>query len=161
MNTYFFYDYLFIFQRKEVQNLWALRDALQLIPLSDPECQLLVEKLIACSSNTLFVSCDEGIKWLSGLFSRESMVIPMHRGIKTVLPGCTRAQSSKYAEVYFRSWKNSQGTVKQVGDYSPSLLSLILYLPLSLSLLVYATSLMEIAHFPECILRCFLYRAYR
>lgn len=119
MNTCFFYDYLFIFQRKEVQNLWALRDALQLIPLSDPECQLLVEKLIACSSNTLFVSCDEGIKWLSGLFSRESMVIPMHRGIKTVLPGCTRAQSSKYAEVYFRSWKNSQGTVKQVGDYSP------------------------------------------
>lgn len=101
-------------RRKEVQNLWALRDALQLIPLSDPECQLLVEKLIACSSNTLFVSCDEGIKWLSGLFSRESMVIPMHRGIKTVLPGCTRAQSSKYAEVYFRSWKNSQGTVKQM-----------------------------------------------
>ncbi|XP_042859352.1 condensin-2 complex subunit G2-like isoform X2 [Penaeus japonicus] len=101
-------------RRKEVQSLWALRDALQLVPLSDPECSLLVEKLIACSSNTLFVTCDEGMKWLSGLFARESMVIPIHRGIKTVLPGCTRAQSSKYAEVYFRAWKNSQGTVKQM-----------------------------------------------
>ncbi|XP_047468788.1 condensin-2 complex subunit G2-like isoform X2 [Penaeus chinensis] len=101
-------------RRKEVQILWTLRDALQLIPLSDPECNLLVEKLIACSTNTLFISCDEGIKWLSELFSRESMIIPMHRGIKTVLPICTRAQSSKYAEVYFRTWKNSQGTVKQM-----------------------------------------------
>ncbi|XP_037804548.1 condensin-2 complex subunit G2-like isoform X3 [Penaeus monodon] len=101
-------------RRKEVQSLWALRDALQLIPLSDPECHLLVEKLIACSTNTLFITCEEGIKWLSELFSRESLIIPMHRGIKTVLPSCTRAQSSKYAEVYFRSWKNSQGTVKQM-----------------------------------------------
>lgn len=112
----FFHYFIFLFQRKEVQSLWALRDALQLIPLSDPECHLLVEKLIACSTNTLFITCEEGIKWLSELFSRESLIIPMHRGIKTVLPSCTRAQSSKYAEVYFRSWKNSQGTVKQVGD---------------------------------------------
>lgn len=73
-----------------------------------------VELLIACAACPLYLSCDEGLKFLSELFSWQALVPRLHRSIKSVLPGCTRNQSAKYAEVYFRAWKKSDGEVKQM-----------------------------------------------
>lgn len=101
-------------QKKDVIRLWSLHDALQVVNLDDPENKLLVEQLAACAASAIFLSCDEGIKWLAALFSWHFLIPLLHQAIKSLLPECTRIQSEKYAEVYVRAWKNSKGNTKQV-----------------------------------------------
>lgn len=95
--------------------LWALQKAVEMIDLRNPECETFTEKLVSCASATVFLSCDEGIKWLASLFMLQDSLIPrLHKAVKSVLPGCTKLQSSKYSEVYFRAWKLSQGNTTKV-----------------------------------------------
>lgn len=100
-------------QKKDVIRLWAIHDALQVVNLSNPENKPLVEKLVVCAASAIFLSCDEGIKWLALLFSWDFLVPHLHQAIKSLLPECTRLQSEKIAGVYLRAWKNSQGNVRQ------------------------------------------------
>nr|XP_045616163.1 condensin-2 complex subunit G2-like isoform X2 [Procambarus clarkii] len=99
-------------KRKDVIRLWSLREALQLVELDDPNYEPFVEQLVACAAAAIFLTCDEGVKWLATLFSSRSLISRLHRKIKTVLPGCTKLQCEKYAEVYFRAWKTSKGDAK-------------------------------------------------
>ncbi|KAK4291676.1 hypothetical protein Pmani_035511 [Petrolisthes manimaculis] len=102
-------------QKKDVMRLWALQKVLKMIDLRNPECEAFTGQLVSCASATVFLSCDEGIKWLASLFLLQHSLIPcLHKGIKSVLPGCTKLQSAKYAQVYFRAWKLSQGETKKV-----------------------------------------------
>lgn len=97
-------------RKKDVVCVYNVRGALQVVEFNEP----FVELLIACAACPLYLSCDEGLKFLSELFSWQALVPRLHRSIKSVLPGCTRNQSAKYAEVYFRAWKKSDGEVKQM-----------------------------------------------
>ncbi|XP_042212776.1 condensin-2 complex subunit G2-like, partial [Homarus americanus] len=100
-------------RKKDVIRLWSLNDALQVSDLDNSENERFVERLVASAACTVFLSCDEGVKWIAGLFSWASLVPLLHQSIKTVLPDCIRPQIAKYAEVYFRAWKSSQGDVKK------------------------------------------------
>nr|XP_053634810.1 condensin-2 complex subunit G2-like [Cherax quadricarinatus] len=101
-------------RKRDVARLWALRESLQIINFTAPEYEPLVEKLVACAASAIFLTSDEGVKWVAALFSWQSLISRLHRKIKSVLPGCTRLQSEKYAEIYFRAWKTSQGDVRKV-----------------------------------------------
>ncbi|XP_063884289.1 condensin-2 complex subunit G2-like isoform X1 [Scylla paramamosain] len=100
-------------QKKEVLRLWKLHNALATIDLDSPNNKKFVELLTYCISCPIFLNCDEGIKWLVGLFSWPSLIPLLHKEVRLAIPECTRAHSAKYGEVYFKAWKASQGDTKK------------------------------------------------
>ncbi|KAK7070599.1 hypothetical protein SK128_008960, partial [Halocaridina rubra] len=97
-------------RRKDVVSLHNLQEALHVIEFNNS----LVELLVSSAACQLFLTCDEGLKWLSNLFSWQFLVEKLHRSIKCVLPNCSQNQSAKYGEVYFRAWKKNEGEVRKI-----------------------------------------------
>lgn len=100
-------------QKKDVVRLWKLHSALATIDLNSPNNKEFVELLTCCISCPVFLNCDEGIKWLVGLFSWPSLIPLLHKEVRLAITECTRAHSAKYGEVYFKAWKASQGDTKK------------------------------------------------
>jgi len=98
--------------KTDVHRVYAMRHCLQLFSLGESESQELMEMLSECASSKNYL-CDEGVKFIALLFQLQCMVPVLHRAIKSMLPECTRAQSAKIAEIYFRAWKSSDGESKQ------------------------------------------------
>ncbi|XP_068208708.1 condensin-2 complex subunit G2-like isoform X2 [Palaemon carinicauda] len=101
-------------RRKDVISVHNIRGALDVVEFDES----LVDLLMACSACPRFISCEEGARWISELFSRQMLVSRLHRSIKSVLPECTKDQSAKYGEVYFRAWKKSTGDVQNMIEES-------------------------------------------
>ncbi|CAL4148752.1 unnamed protein product [Meganyctiphanes norvegica] len=99
--------------KTDVHRVYALRHCLELFSLGESESQELMEMLSECAASKNYL-CDEGVKFIALLFQLPCLVPILHRAIKSMLPECTRAQSAKIAEIYFRAWKSSEGNVKQV-----------------------------------------------
>ncbi|XP_064104730.1 condensin-2 complex subunit G2-like isoform X2 [Macrobrachium nipponense] len=101
-------------KRKNVAAVCGLRGALDVVEFDEP----LVDLLGACVASPRFLSFEEGCRWLCELFTRQMLVTRLHRSVKAVLPECTRDQSAKYGEIYFRAWKKSTGDVQQMIEES-------------------------------------------
>ncbi|XP_066987569.1 condensin-2 complex subunit G2-like isoform X2 [Macrobrachium rosenbergii] len=101
-------------RRKNVIAVCSVRGALDVVEFDES----LVDLLAACVASPRFISVEEGCRWLCELFTRQMLVMRLHRSIKAVLPECTRDQSAKYGEIYFRAWKKSTGDVQQMIEES-------------------------------------------
>lgn len=98
--------------KADVRRVYAMRHCLDLFSIGEPESQDMTEMLAECAASKNYL-CDEGAKFIALLFQLPYLVPILHKSIKSMLPECTRAQSAKIAEIYFRAWKSSEGDVKQ------------------------------------------------
>ncbi|RXG70482.1 Condensin-2 complex subunit G2 [Armadillidium vulgare] len=81
-------------KKKDVDRVWHLREGLpsliELINLNTEDSKYIKDTLVSCSSSSLFLSSENGVK----------------------LPYCTKSQSEAYAQIYFRTWKSCQGETR-------------------------------------------------
>ena len=105
-----------------MKSLWSLRNGLSLLPLSkNDEDKTVQEHLVLTVKSSVFLSCDEGIGFISLLFQYPALVGPLHRAVKDSLPNCTRTQSAKFGDIYHRAWKKSKSGVDDPSEVNVSL----------------------------------------
>ncbi|KAB7497693.1 Condensin-2 complex subunit G2 [Armadillidium nasatum] len=102
--------------KKDVDRVWHLREGLpsliELINLNTEDSKYIKDTLVSCSSSSLFLSSENGVKFLSLVFASPCVVSLFHNAIKNRLPYCTKSQSEAYAQIYFRTWKSCQGETR-------------------------------------------------
>ncbi|KAL7639312.1 UNVERIFIED_CONTAM: hypothetical protein RMT77_009801 [Armadillidium vulgare] len=103
-------------KKKDVDRVWHLREGLpsliELINLNTEDSKYIKDTLVSCSSSSLFLSSENGVKFLSLVFASPCVVSLFHNAIKNRLPYCTKSQSEAYAQIYFRTWKSCQGETR-------------------------------------------------
>ena len=65
----------------------------------------IIASTCACLVSPLYLSCDEGVKFLAHILSHDPCIKPGHAAIKSFLPSCTKSQAAKLAEAYCRAWR--------------------------------------------------------
>ncbi|XP_076051918.1 condensin-2 complex subunit G2-like isoform X2 [Oratosquilla oratoria] len=100
--------------KTNVKRLWALHRAFDLIDLLHPSNAALVDQLVTCVATPIFLSCDEGLRFITWLFGMEELVPKLHQRVKEVLPKNSKNQCAKLANVYYRAWKSYQGEQRKM-----------------------------------------------
>lgn len=91
-----------------MKRTYALRNGFHLLSTEIIEASngTVAELLLSCATNSVFLNCDEGVKLLSLIFSIPELLPSFHEIVKESLVHAPKTHSLKYAEVYFRTWKN-------------------------------------------------------
>ncbi|XP_076333543.1 condensin-2 complex subunit G2-like [Tachypleus tridentatus] len=102
--------------KSDVKRVWAMRNSLlEVLKIEENEStNIFWELLLQCSSSFLYLSIEEGRKFLSFLFHLNIKFIEtIHKAIKNQLPNCSLNQAEMYGKVYFRAWLNSTGNYRE------------------------------------------------
>ena len=98
-----------------IKRVYGLREGLNHIYYKTEAIQQKVFKhLLNCASTPIYLLLDEGIKFLSILFSLSPIIKPMHNEFKQQIIFVSGENCVKIAEIYLRAWKSSENKIKEV-----------------------------------------------
>jgi len=91
----------------DVKRVYGLRKMLTVLDLGDDSSVTLKHLLLRCFLSPLYLSMEEGIKFLSEIINLdEDFVADVHETVKMQLPFAVKTNSvANYADIYFRAWK--------------------------------------------------------
>lgn len=98
------------FNSKDSARLMSCQEALSYLDLDDPSSDSLRILIQRCFLHSYFLTKERGKKFLVSLFSLSPNLIKyLHRTIKSALIACSKYHAEVYSDIYFKSWKSSNG----------------------------------------------------
>ena len=99
--------------KADIKRVHSMQSAILDYNINDSSMLPMRELLLAAAQTILFYKTQEGVRFLSFVFTLSpAFILNLHASIKTIIPGATSQVATGIGQVYFKAWRSCEGTFK-------------------------------------------------